>query len=168
MNTEIETLLACRRSGQITDAQWEQHCRENSELRQPIADVQAEGSYPAMPDLEETRLWTTIFKWSKSDFGDAALAAAEEVEAIIHEKMRAFADATVAHRQQQAAATPPVKREVHPSQAHWPNDHASVVREALIFHGKKWPKELDSGNMFFMGERITRAEFVQAAAKGGE
>ena len=54
--------------------------------------------------------------------------------------------------------------QVHPSQAHWPDDHDEVVKCAARALKGVWPPELESGRMFYMGERVTREEF-QAAAK---
>ena len=45
-----------------------------------------------------------------------------------------------------------------PSQAHWPTERAEVIR-AAVADWRTWPDQLESGVMFYMGERITRAEF---------
>lgn len=57
------------------------------------------------------------------------------------------------------------KPQVHPSQAHWPTEHDEVVRYAVRALGGVWPAELESGRMFYMGERVTREEFRAAARK---
>lgn len=56
----------------------------------------------------------------------------------------------------------------HPSQAHWPDDHDEVVKYAARALGGIWPAELESGRMFYMGERVTREEFRAAAADLGQ
>jgi hypothetical protein len=56
---------------------------------QHIADVQAEGSYPALPEPEVYHQDT---------------CTEDQITGYDADQMRAFADATVAHRQQQAAA----------------------------------------------------------------
>lgn len=50
------------------------------------------------------------------------------------------------------------------AQAHWPTERVAVIREARAASGGKWPAELTSGVMFYMGERITRAEFEAKGA----
>lgn len=57
----------------------------------------------------------------------------------------------------------------HPSQADWPDDHDEIVKRAVRDLGT-WPKELSSGRMFYMGDRITREEFNKARqdAREGE
>lgn len=52
-----------------------------------------------------------------------------------------------------------------PSQAHWPTERAAVIREARAACNGEWPAKLESGVMFFMGERITRAEFERQPAE---
>jgi hypothetical protein len=55
------------------------------------------------------------------------------------------------------------ERMAAPSQRHWPTERSEVVKAARHASGGKWPEELPSGVMFYMGERITRAEFERAA-----
>ncbi|MGE5650912.1 MAG: hypothetical protein ACM34A_12015 [Bacillota bacterium] len=43
----------------------------------------------------------------------------------------------------------------------------AAVREAVAYHGSKWPEELYSGVMFFKGARITKAEFEGIAKEQG-
>jgi hypothetical protein len=54
---------------------------------------------------------------------------------------------------------------VHPSQAHWPTERAEVIKAAVRAERGVWPPMLGGFVMFYMGERITRAEF-DAVAKG--
>ncbi|VTU25176.1 hypothetical protein H4CHR_01542 [Variovorax sp. PBS-H4] len=57
-------------------------------------------------------------------------------------------------------------KQVHPSQAHWPDEHNEVVKCAVRAL-RKWPAELESGRMFYMGERVTREEFERVAKAEG-
>jgi hypothetical protein len=62
------------------------------------------------------------------------------------------------------------ERMVAPSQRHWPTERAEVIKAAVRACGGEWPSELPSGVMFYMGERITRADFRAAIGQptGGE
>lgn len=44
-----------------------------------------------------------------------------------------------------------------------PTTRETVIRMAVDRWGGVWPDQLESGVMFFMGERITRAEFIAVA-----
>lgn len=54
---------------------------------------------------------------------------------------------------------------VIPSQAHWPTERERVIEAAVREDGGVWPYQLVSGVMFYMGERITRAEFERVSEK---
>jgi hypothetical protein len=115
------------------------------EASQPIAGVQAEGSYPAMP--EATIEGTLLHPEYKICY-----------RALIHftaDQMRAFADATVAHRQQQAAA---------------PELLAALINERRV---RLLGQEPDVHWESMREERracyaATDAAITKAAAKGGE
>jgi hypothetical protein len=47
----------------------------------------------------------------------------------------------------------------------WPTDRASIIRAAVIAWHYHWPDQLESGVMFYMGQRITRAEFIAVAGE---
>jgi hypothetical protein len=47
----------------------------------------------------------------------------------------------------------------------WPTDRASKIRCAVVAWNYRWPEQLESGVMFYMGERITRAEFIAVAGE---
>lgn len=51
-----------------------------------------------------------------------------------------------------------------PSQRNWPTERSEVIKAAICASGGKWPAELPSGVMFYMGERITRADFEGIAS----
>lgn len=43
------------------------------------------------------------------------------------------------------------------------SERAGAIEKAVRANGSKWPQELTSGVMFYMGERITKPEFDAVA-----
>jgi len=74
------------------------------EASQPIADVQAEGSYPALPKPTATRIGLDVTTGDTPSLMRRHQITVDGIDVFTADQMRAYADATVAHRQQQAAA----------------------------------------------------------------
>jgi hypothetical protein len=116
------------------------------EVTQPIADVQAEGNYPKLPEPFETV--TTRIKHQRG--------TAIKVDVFTAAQILTFADATVAHRQQQAETCA------------WHSDDDGLWQSAC--GGDPWLFEADgpTENSCKFCMHCGKPMTVQAAAKGGE
>lgn len=74
----------------------------------PATGNAVEGDYPELPDLISIHgpLWAAVFAWHDADVGRPASEAADALTQAVEDMLRAYADATVAHRATLMAVQP--------------------------------------------------------------
>lgn len=110
--------------------------------------AQEEGAREKSYGRAEVQKWRDDIAHAAADMVQKALQHADGDWSWLSDSIRALASAPQSDAQQSI-------------------EKDAAVREAVAYHGSKWPEELYSGVMFFKGARITKAEFEGIAKEQG-